>query len=687
MSMVAPLTAASCGSPTLSHMDKRSTGTPAGRRKSPKGGRVSTDAFPPPPRLQLATFSEVPPGGDDWVHEIKFDGYRIAATVVDQRARLTTRNLLDWTHRFRAVADAVARLPARSAILDGEIVAVTASNRSDFAGLQHWLSRQTAGASADEDGADAGVEIVFQAFDLLYLNGLDLRPQPLLQRKKILEELLGAGSSGGSGGQVTTRVRYTEHLAVPGPEMLSSACRLGLEGIVSKRVDAPYRPVRNEDWLKSRCLAADEFIIGGFTHPRGSRTGLGALLLGEWDDDGRLRYVGKVGTGLDDATLAAVTARLRALARPDPPFDTEVPRVATSAGVTWVEPRLLAEVAYVDRTRAGMVRQARFHSLRDDKVVAGSGSVSGRRKRRPTLVEDFPEERSSMQVSGVTLSNPDRVLYPEQGITKERLARYYAEVSAEVLRWSEGRPLSLVRCPEGSEGQCFYQKHPDAAFAASLPRVAIEESDGVDDYAYLESAADLVALVQAGVLEIHVWNSKVRDLERPDMLVFDLDPSDDVDFSFTKATANRLKDMLERLGLGAFLRTTGGKGLHVVVPLEPHSDWDRAKAFARGVAELLASDDPERLTTNMSKQKRVGKLFIDYLRNGRGATAIANFSTRARLGAPVAVPLRWDELARLSGSNAYDIDSVRRRLTSLKSDPWEGFEAARRPLPTVEGTS
>src|SRR5690606_37430159 len=276
MSMVAPLTAASSGSPTLSHMDKRSTGTPAGRRKSPKGGRVSTDAFPPPPRLQLATFSEVPPGGDDWVHEIKFDGYRIAATVVDQRARLTTRNLLDWTHRFRAVADAVARLPARSAILDGEIVAVTASNRSDFAGLQHWLSRQTAGASADEDGADAGVEIVFQAFDLLYLDGLDLRPQPLLQRKKILEELLGAGSSGGSGGQVTTRVRYTEHLAVPGPEMLSSACRLGLEGIVSKRVDAPYRPVRNEDWLKSRCLAADEFIIGGFTHPRGSRTGLGA---------------------------------------------------------------------------------------------------------------------------------------------------------------------------------------------------------------------------------------------------------------------------------------------------------------------------------------------------------------------------------------------------------------------------
>jgi len=289
-----------------------------------------------------------------------------------------------------------------------------------------------------------------------------------------------------------------------------------------------------------------------------------------------------------------------------------------------------------------------------------------------------------MRLAGVTLTNPDRVLYPDQGITKLRLAEYYSEVGAEVLRWSRRRPLSLVRCPEGSEGQCFYQKHPGAGFATHLPRVAIEESAGVDDYLYLESVPDLIALVQAGVLEIHVWNSPVDDLERPDMLVFDLDPADGVDFAFTKATARRLRDLLESLDLTGFLRTTGGKGLHVVVPLVPASGWDGVKVFARGVAELLAATDPERLTTNMSKRKRVGKLFIDYLRNARGATAIANFSTRARLGAPVAVPLRWDELGRLSASNAYDIDTVRRRLSALKRDPWAGFEAARRPLPTLE---
>jgi bifunctional non-homologous end joining protein LigD len=289
-----------------------------------------------------------------------------------------------------------------------------------------------------------------------------------------------------------------------------------------------------------------------------------------------------------------------------------------------------------------------------------------------------------MQVSGVTLTNPDRVLYPDQGITKLRLAQYYADVSSQVLRWAKGRPLSLVRCPEGSEEQCFYQKHPGTSFAASLPRVPIEESDGVDDYVYLESEADLIALVQSGVLEIHAWNSTVADLEHPDMMVFDLDPSEDVDFEFTKATARALRDLLDRLGLGAFVRTTGGKGLHVVVPLVPKSGWDGVKAFARGLSETLAATDPGRLTTNMSKQKRVGKLFIDYLRNSRGATAIANFSSRSRKGAPVAVPLRWDELARLKAANLYDIDTVRRRLGSLKSDPWEGFEEARRVLPTLK---
>lgn len=286
-------------------------------------------------------------------------------------------------------------------------------------------------------------------------------------------------------------------------------------------------------------------------------------------------------------------------------------------------------------------------------------------------------------VAGVKLTSPDRVVYADQGVTKKDLAEYYAEVGEELLRHARSRPLSLVRCPEGSEEQCFYQKHPGPAFASSLPRVPIEESDGVEDYLYLESVSDIVALVQAGVLEIHIWGSTVADLERPDILVFDLDPSEDVPFDFTKRIARQTRDLLARLGLSGFLRTTGGKGLHVVVPLVPDLEWDDAKAFAKGFAEAVAASDPERLTTNMSKAKRGGKVFIDYLRNGRGATAIASYSTRSRAGAPVAVPLRWDELTRLKSPGTYDMASVRRRLSSLKEDPWAGFEEARRPLSPV----
>lgn len=285
-------------------------------------------------------------------------------------------------------------------------------------------------------------------------------------------------------------------------------------------------------------------------------------------------------------------------------------------------------------------------------------------------------------IAGVAISNPDRVLYADQGVTKLDLARYYAEIGDRLLERSAGRPLSLVRCPEGSEAHCFYQKHPGPAFAASLPRTLIEESEGAADYVYLRTVSDLVALVQAGVLEVHAWGSTIDDLERPDVLVFDLDPSDGVAFSYTKSVAAKLRDMLTDLGLTSFLRTTGGKGLHVVVPLTPASDWEAAKEFAKSVAQALAGTDPQRLTTSMSKAKRVDRLFIDYLRNARGATAIVNYSTRSRLGAPVATPLRWDELGRLTSSAAYDIVSIRRRVAALKADPWDGFEDARMPLPS-----
>lgn len=634
-------------------------------------------ALPPPPHLQLATFAKVPPDGPEWLHEIKYDGYRIAATLAGGEVRLSTRNLLDWTHRFPHVASALGALNVTSAVLDGEIVAFEPSGRPSFSALQEWLGRRTQrsasvnGELARDPQLDAAAaantaRVAYQVFDLLELDGRDLRDVSLSERKALLAEVLSAADADDGDGPL----RYTDHLSAAGGDVYLAACRLGLEGVVSKRLSAPYRAGRNEDWLKSTCLSSDDFVIGGFTRPRGSRPGLGALLLGEYGAGGELRYVGKVGTGLDDERLTAMATRLRALERDDSPFATSVPRAAITAGVTWVEPRLVAEVVFADRTRAGMVRQARFHSLREDK------------DGRPP-VENRGAGGEGAMVAGVRLSNPDRVLYPEQGVTKAALAAYYLDVADALLRFAGSRPLSLVRCPEGADEQCFYQKHPGAGFAATLPRVPIEESEGVEDYLFLEEPAHLVALVQSGVLEIHAWNSRVDDLERPDTLVFDLDPSDGVALAFVKDTARRVRDLLEQLGLVGFLRATGGKGLHVVVPVVPEHDWDHVKAFARGVAEAVAAADPERLTTKLSKQQRVGKVFIDYLRNSRGATAIVNYSTRSRRGAPVAVPLRWSELAKLASPAAYDVDSVRRRLKSLRSDPWGGFEEARRPLPRL----
>lgn len=662
--------------------------------------------LPAAPKLQLASAVMRPPSGDEWLHEIKFDGYRMAATLDAGEVRLTTRNQLPYTERFPEIVEALADLPVRSAVLDGEIVALRRDGRSDFGALQRWL-----GVVPDDSAVAAGVRVVYQVFDLLYLEGHDLKGVALEDRKAALASLLA--------GVKDVPLLFSEHLELDGEDVFDVACNLELEGIVSKLRGSTYRPGRQRDWLKCTCLSSGDFVVGGYTAPRGSRQGFGALLLGEPDDDGLLRYVGKVGTGFDDALLTSLSARLDEHRREDSPFATPVPRVAVRSGVTWVEPALVVEVAYSERTRDGYLRHPRFHSLRVDKgaddvsaaaqrpleaPVGPSGGSGAERDQEETMGEKTAPEvkagqrgarrsskragggkdrRAADTVAGVKLSNPDRVVYADQGVTKKDLAEYYAEVGEHLLRYARTRPLSLVRCPEGSEEQCFYQKHPGPAFASSLPRVPIEESEGVEDYLYLESVADIVALIQAGVLEIHAWGSSVDDLERPDQLVFDLDPADDVPLEFTKRMARTTRDVLAQLGLTGFLKATGGKGLHVVVPLTPDTDWDTTKAFAKGVAEAIAAGDPERLTTNMSKAKRGGKVFIDYLRNGRGATAIVPYSTRSRSGAPVAVPLRWDELSRLESPGAYDMRSVRRRLASLKEDPWAGFEAARRPLSEV----
>ncbi|HEX7038438.1 MAG TPA: DNA ligase D [Pseudomonadales bacterium] len=633
--------------------------------------------LPARPRPQLATLVDRPPSGAGWIHEIKFDGYRIMAVIDRGEVRLVSRNGKDWTERFPEIARELAKLPADAAVLDGEIVALQADGTSSFRGLQEALSDKRTG------------ELVYQVFDLVHLDGTDLTGVELTRRKAALAELSERAGFVGS-----ARIRHTEHIDGAGAEFYDQACRLGLEGIVCKRADARYRGERNRQWLKVKCSRHAELLIGGFTDPSGSRTGFGALLLGAWDEDGRLQYAGKVGTGFDQRQLAALARELKRREIDRSPFVACPER----GGVHWVQPELVAEVEFTEQTRDGYLRHPAFRGLREDKnpedirmaepdptVTAQkpAGAATAERSSRRTRSRTKPRAGSPgdgrVRVAGVVLTNPDRVLYPQQGITKLDLARYYEDVADWILPRLRRRPLSLVRCPEGQTGQCFYQKHPGQAIPADLPRTSIREKEGKADYLYVDDLRDLIGLVQAGTLELHVWGSRVEDHERPDTLVFDLDPGSGVAWPTMLEVARALRERLRDLDLEGFVRTTGGKGLHVVVPIEPRLGWDEVKAFTRAVAEAHARDD-RRLTVNMSKSKRGGKIFLDYLRNGRGATAIASYSTRARPNAPVAVPVRWEELGPALVSDRYNVGNLRRRLAALKADPWAEFDAARRPL-------
>ncbi len=638
--------------------------------------------FPKHIELALAKLTERPPRGGDWVHEVKFDGYRLAARLKDGAVQLITRNGLDWTDRFPSVAAAVKELGAETAVLDGEVIAVGADGKPDFGALQRAAQPRSANPRAGR------ARLSYQVFDLLYMDGRDYRPAPLEERKAALRRLLQG---------VRGALRYTDHLEVSGTDVYEHACRLGLEGVVSKQLGSPYRSGRTDDWLKTTCLQTDDLVVGGFTGPRGSRTGFGALLLGRPVPGGGLRFVGKVGTGFGRGGIAALAERLDPITTDISPFVERLPADAIRTGVTWVEPRLVVEVAYSGVTDGGRLRHPRYGHLREDKDPSEVAPAPADADHVPLAASDPDDEagehggesvaepvvkrgKSEAEVAGVRLTNAGRVLYPEQGVTKLDLAEYYAAVGEELLRRAARRPLALVRCPEGTAQQCFYQKHPGPSFAPGLPRIPIQEKEDVDDYVYLESVSDLVSLVQLGVLEVHAWGSTVDHLEQPDILVFDLDPGPGVKLDYVKTVARRLRDLLTRLGLGAFLRATGGKGLHVVVPLTPEADWDEVKGFAKAIADALAASDPDRLTTNLSKSKRDGKVFVDYLRNGRGSTAIVNYSTRSREGAPVAVPLRWEELGRLEHPGAYDVAGARKRLAALKQDPWEGFEESAVPL-------
>ncbi|MCS6296800.1 MAG: DNA ligase D [Nitrospira sp.] len=636
----------------------------AGARKAPQEERIVP---------QLATLVTASPEGEDWVHELKYDGYRILCRLKDGEATLLTRNGHDWTAKLPHIAAAIEELSGRSAWLDGEVVALLPDGRISFQGLQNAFD-----ARSDNN-------LLYYVFDLLYLNGYDLRDVPLVERKRLLSALLNDRPS-------SSLIQYSDHISGKGDAAFAEACRSGMEGLIAKRADAPYLSGRNRNWVKVKCGHRQEFVIGGFTDPSGSRSAFGALLLGVYDAQGRLQFSGRTGTGFSDRSLKELHARLKKLEKKQPSF-VNPPVGSEARGVHWVKPTLVAEVAFAEWTNEGQLRQASFHGLREDKDArsitherpvsspsAPKTSTKGRkaRARRKPQTQDSStvHARSSdgpSVVSGVTLSHSDRLLFPEQGVTKLTLAQYYESISEWILPHLEDRPLTLVRCPEGYQKECFYQKHAGDHMPDTVGRVEIPDDTGSSWYMMAESLPALVGLVQMGVLELHTWGAKRDQLERPDRMILDLDPDPAVGWPLVIEGAQLLRTLLEELDLVSFVKTTGGKGLHVVVPLQRAHTWDEVKGFSRAIADHLARAIPERFLANMSKHKRKGKIFIDYLRNSRGATAVAAYSTRARPNAPISVPLAWKELSIDMRSDHFTLENITERLGRLRQDPWKAY--------------
>jgi bifunctional non-homologous end joining protein LigD len=621
-------------------------GAVAGARASPLPDRVEP---------QLATAVTRAPEGQGWLFEPKYDGYRLLCRIEDGIVRLTTRRGLEWTERFPAIAAAARALPCQSALIDGEAVVFDARGLTSFQRLQNALSGEGGG-------------IVLVAFDLLYLDGFDLSKVPLIERKALLENLLRNAPSG---------LRYGEHMEQDGAKVFAAACKLGLEGVIAKRAADPYRHVRTRSWLKIKCQQRQEFVVVGFTDPGGSRTAFGALLVATRDRRGApLRYAGKVGTGFDERALRSLHARLAPLKRKTPPVERASAR-GIGRGVHWVEPSLVAEIAFTEWTGDERLRHPVYLGLREDKsadelVVERASAVADPPKRASAAAPPDGKRR-------VRLTNPDKVLFPDPGITKRQLADYWLAVAEVALPYLAGRPLTLYRCPDGYGGQCFYQKHVGAGVPAVVPRVAMKE--GEDPYAAVGDAASLVALVQIGVLELHVWGSRVEHIDQPDMVVFDLDPAPEIVWGEVVEAGFAVKERLEQLGLRAFAKLTGGKGLHVVVPVHPGPSWPAVKKFSRMLVEEMVRAEPRRFVASMSKIKRTGKIFIDYLRNDAEATAIAAYSPRARPGAPVALPVEWDELE--PGARAaprFGVLEVPDLVRARRRDPWAEFESARQSL-------
>lgn len=613
-------------------------------KKSRRAAKAQLPGFVTP---QLATLVSEPPrissATGDWVYEVKHDGYRMLARIAAGEIKLFTRSGNDWSAKLPHLVKALEQTGVENAWLDGEIVVPGADGRASFQALQN----------AFEAGADS--KIVYYVFDAPFLAGRDLRQLALRERKARLKKAFKGNHA----------VRFSEDLTGSAAEVLEHACRLGLEGLIGKQAESVYTAGRTKSWIKLKCRLRQDFVIAGYTPPGGSRHGFGAIVLGVYERPRKLLYAGKVGTGFDDALLSSLSKKFAELKTRESALENP-PR---EKGITWLRPKLVAEVEFAERTNEGLIRQGSFMGLRAD-IPAKQVGVE-----RPQAPPEKPQ---------IKITHPDRLIWPSLKISKGALARYYAEIGDWMLPHVANRPLTLVRCPDGAEAPCFYQRHLGMGASPGELKQFDRLRSSKGKYLYLDSKDGILSAVQNGAVEFHTWGASVggekRDALHPDRITMDLDPGPDIDWAALVRGARLTRTLLEKLGLKCFLKTTGGKGLHVVAPIERKLEWHRVKEFTRLVAEFLVRAEPELFTAKISKGKRTGKIFVDYLRNSETASAVSAYSARARKDAGVSTPLEWDELGRADIRDRFTVLSVPKRLAKLTLDPWAEYTSTRQSI-------
>lgn len=621
------------------------------KRKRAGAGKKAT--LPGQLQPQLATLVDSPPAGD-WRYEVKFDGYRVLARIEGDDVRLFTRNGHDWSHKMPRQVAALRALGLDSAWLDGEMVVNGENGVADFQALQNAFD-----TAHDE-------RIVYYLFDLIFLGGQDLRERPLEDRRKALGELLEHDQS--------EVLEFSADFEQPVESLLDSACRLQLEGLIGKRAGSPYTGRRSADWIKLKCKQRQEFVIVGFTDPKGSRSGFGALLLALHDpDSGELRYAGKVGTGFSATTLDSIHARLKPLeigkpALPRPPTGAE------ARGVHWLKPKLMAEVAYAQMTRDGVVRHSVFHGLRDDKPAS---AIDLERAMPAKTVPKAKRDKATEDLGDLRLTHPERIIDASIGATKRQIAEYYAGVSQWILPQLKDRPVALVRAPEGLDGELFFQKNAGQLHIANV--LSYDKAEAGQAAMVINRPDTLLGAVQMNMLELHTWNATDKDFDKPDRFVLDLDPDPALPWKAMLEATQLALTLLDELGLKVFLKTSGGKGMHLVVPLTRRAGWEEVKDFSHAVVNYLAKLFPDRLSAVSGPKNRVGRIFIDYLRNGKGATTACAYSLRAREGLPVSVPVWREELGQLKGANQWHIGNLHERLAEV-DDPWADMGKTRQSI-------